>query len=542
MILITILVLLLIYTQLTYSEKPVFKCSADFHNRHNINYLQGYYQKSRTNRGVMFRKAAYPPGATLTINLDGLGKNAANVRKYFDQEVAPYVNLKFSYASSGPNLIVVDTIDGSTCWGARGAIHFGKESGYASNPGVCAHEFLHVLNVQHELQNPNRSFKFIEKNVLQYYKGTFSNAETYKYVLSTFNKNDVYATEFDSKSVMLYSVPKELTDAGVGFSTGQKLSVLDKKLLADIYGTPRNFYRAADDMLFKYNASDTVPIYFENKTCLDRIQTIISSQFQPFIKNITFSYTVGKPDNSTKYIHVKKLIDDVDLELTQKNPGITFIYDDSSSVPKSQEKLYQGTILYKIFNAIQKPASVLCGQSINLTEYDKNIIKTIFAINNKEYMFSGPHYKDGDTVTVFVTTHDKTDVEIKPTQETNQFMSLLKDVINSKLLPNIPSKLTFTYKTQAPNTPKYIYFRLYPEPYFDLSIGQYYGIQSEITLGLNVSNDILSNQILKSCIQCLGTVKSINSIFSYDNMIVYGALIDQLYDADKKWLSTIFGA
>lgn len=232
------------HSTISINSRPVY-CCTDYMNKHDINYLLGYFTpKDPYKRIAVGYKPVIPKGATRTYDLQ-LGGNSEAIKNMVLKLLQPFVNLKFVFASQGQNLCKVTEIAGSTSWGGHTSIQLGKGANYTNNPSVTIHEFCHSLQMQHELQNPNRDIQFVESAVFAYYKqiAGWTEAQTRQYVLNKFPASSVIATEFDKTSIMLYSVPGNLVQGGVGIIQGRELSTLDKRWLSDNYGPPPTVLR-----------------------------------------------------------------------------------------------------------------------------------------------------------------------------------------------------------------------------------------------------------------------------------------------------------
>jgi serralysin len=103
---------------------------------------------------------------------------------------------------------------------------------------VVLHEFGHAIGFVHEHQNPNGNILWDKKKVYAYYKLPPNNWDTptvdqnifYKYSAQQIN-----ATAFDPKSIMLYSIPASLTTNGFSTPENSQLSDSDKAFVNKMY-------------------------------------------------------------------------------------------------------------------------------------------------------------------------------------------------------------------------------------------------------------------------------------------------------------------
>lgn len=103
---------------------------------------------------------------------------------------------------------------------------------------VVVHEFGHALGCIHEHQNPKGGIKWNEAAVYQYFAGPpnyWSKADTYSNVIQKYSIDQLNASTFDPKSIMLYSFPGELIVGGKGTSMNYRLSTRDRSFIKKNY-------------------------------------------------------------------------------------------------------------------------------------------------------------------------------------------------------------------------------------------------------------------------------------------------------------------
>ncbi|MCB0059260.1 MAG: hypothetical protein KDE45_19610, partial [Caldilineaceae bacterium] len=101
------------------------------------------------------------------------------------------------------------------------------------------HEFGHALGLLHEHLSPVADIPWDEEKVIAYYRRTNGWNETYiRSNVLAIPPSDKF-TDFDTLSIMLYPVPRELTKGGYEIPwQNSELSETDKKFIAEIYPFP----------------------------------------------------------------------------------------------------------------------------------------------------------------------------------------------------------------------------------------------------------------------------------------------------------------
>lgn len=107
----------------------------------------------------------------------------------------------------------------------------------SGNKRVVLHEFGHALGLQHEHQNPAHGIQWNAQAVYKYYKDNYdwSKEDVDENVLNKLSKDNTNFTSFDSKSIMLYPIPAQLTTNGYSTSWNTELSATDKSFIASAY-------------------------------------------------------------------------------------------------------------------------------------------------------------------------------------------------------------------------------------------------------------------------------------------------------------------
>ncbi len=102
---------------------------------------------------------------------------------------------------------------------------------------VVVHEFGHALGLIHEHQNPTTNIPWDKEAVYEYYKthSGWNKADVDHNLFTTYSKTETNYSEFDKFSIMVYSIPNELTIGDFEVPWNSKLSETDKKFASIFY-------------------------------------------------------------------------------------------------------------------------------------------------------------------------------------------------------------------------------------------------------------------------------------------------------------------
>ena len=106
--------------------------------------------------------------------------------------------------------------------------------------GTIKHEFGHVLGLCHEHQHPKTKIKWNKNVIYNYYQKHFGwdKKMVDENILHRYTFDQVVGTAYDTKSIMHYDFAAVI--AGKEYHRNNKLSLLDKKFIKEIYG-PRYY-------------------------------------------------------------------------------------------------------------------------------------------------------------------------------------------------------------------------------------------------------------------------------------------------------------
>lgn len=167
----------------------------------------------------------------------------------------PLISVKFEFVPEGGDIrINLDNRDGS--WSLVGIQCRTAPSNEPTmsfgwlDVGTIIHEFCHALGMIHEHQNPvGTGIDWNVQKVFQWASNTqgWDMYTTCSNIIKKYQLDSINGSEYDVKSIMLYSFPGELTNSGVGTTRNIKLSDLDKQWLGKMYppnGGPREITAA----------------------------------------------------------------------------------------------------------------------------------------------------------------------------------------------------------------------------------------------------------------------------------------------------------
>jgi hypothetical protein len=179
-------------------------------------------------------------GSTLRIRfLGGTQQQHDMVRRYAPQW-AQYANLNFDFGNAVDAEIRI-AFEDDGAWSYIGTdakgIHVSQPTmnfGWLDE-AVVLHEFGHAIGLGHEHQNPDGGIKWNEPVVIRDLSGPpnrWDIATIRHNVLNKYSHDQINGTDFDPKSIMLYSFPVEWTLDGFHSEPNLKLSDTDEAFVA----------------------------------------------------------------------------------------------------------------------------------------------------------------------------------------------------------------------------------------------------------------------------------------------------------------------
>ena len=238
------------YEQNTIADQHYWNCFTDVANATDPDYLQNFMRGNwsaelneradgleliPSHRAVGVKQVYYKPGSELKIQITGSDKFKTDVQNVLMTAAQPFVNLKFSFVSSGGNVTIDNNYTGggvTRCLGCQSP----SISISSAQTGLVIHEFGHALGMYHEMKNPNIKLTWIESVLIQMY----GNANFVKtQITSPISASQVNATAFDKNSVMIYPLPATTNKEGIAMAGINKYTDLDRQWLAQTYGQPQ---------------------------------------------------------------------------------------------------------------------------------------------------------------------------------------------------------------------------------------------------------------------------------------------------------------
>jgi serralysin len=207
-------------------------------------------------RMALITSKKWGSGVTLRCRfLDGTLRMRRKVEEIAHQW-EQHAKLRFKFVTSGSAEIRVSFFADSGSWSAVGrdalnrayfpthqpTMNYGwlrDNTGDEEYSRVVLHEFGHAIGCVHEHQSPKFNRKWNEKAVLKYFSGPpnfWSPDDINHNVLAKYSPQGISATEFDPKSIMLYSFDGKLFADGLGpTNSNTKLSPRDITMIKSMY-------------------------------------------------------------------------------------------------------------------------------------------------------------------------------------------------------------------------------------------------------------------------------------------------------------------
>lgn len=187
-------------------------------------------------------------GRALRVKLlNGSDKIKAKIRQYANLWTL-YANITFDFVDSGDAEIRVnvDASNGSWSYVGTGNLSIPQDQptmnyGWLTDntteqefSRVIVHEFGHALGCIHEHQSPDAGIPWNKEAVYKYYE-PWERATVDNNIFRLYSRDSTQFSDFDTGSIMLYAIPKELTTNGFSVEWNTQLSDGDKAFIAITY-------------------------------------------------------------------------------------------------------------------------------------------------------------------------------------------------------------------------------------------------------------------------------------------------------------------
>jgi hypothetical protein len=207
-------------------------------------------ESGRRTRAISPRGKVWPNGSTLKIAFMGGNASQHDTVKRFAPQWTEHANLGFEFIDV-PDADIRIAFEDDGAWSyigtdAKGIPFFQPTMNYGwLDEGVVLHEFGHAIGLAHEHSNPEGGIDWNDEAVIRELSGppNFWDEATVRHnVLHKYTHDQIHGTDFDSKSIMLYSFPAEWTTDGFHTEPNEILSEIDKAFIAgrEMYPRERN--------------------------------------------------------------------------------------------------------------------------------------------------------------------------------------------------------------------------------------------------------------------------------------------------------------
>lgn len=186
------------------------------------------------------------------IDDDSRKKDARELFKAYSKVWLAYANLKFIYLEDnreccdGKQVIAVTFHNdngfphGSALMNNNSTVHLYNvfSSNQLNTQYVILHELGHALGLEHELKSPNCPITW---------KDSYAQSASDQ-IVGKYDSSECYATEFDAKSIMCYSVNGNDNEEGINIPRNYNLSQTDKETIANMYSSVHPLYGKTVDL------------------------------------------------------------------------------------------------------------------------------------------------------------------------------------------------------------------------------------------------------------------------------------------------------
>ena len=212
-------------------------------------------EESEKFRLALTTKKKWKPGRTLRVRfLDGDPVVHRKIEAYARQWTQ-YANIKLDFGSDSNAEIRISCKLNGRSWSALGTdalsrsknsptMNYGwltRKSSEANYSRVVLHEFGHALGCIHEHQHPKAKIPWNKEAVYRHFaKQDWSRKDVDRNVLRPRSSKSTQFSQFDTKSIMIYSIPNKLTIGNYEVGWNRELSETDKQFIRQAYPSTNN--------------------------------------------------------------------------------------------------------------------------------------------------------------------------------------------------------------------------------------------------------------------------------------------------------------
>ncbi|WP_412850770.1 M12 family metallopeptidase [Chryseobacterium sp. PMSZPI] len=216
-------------------------------------YLPGEeYNPGAASKGAVIKNQKWPNGSVITVGFMGGSDKVRSKVMQYAQEWSKYANITFKVIPTVTAAQIRISFDkqGSYSYIGISALNrlsnqetmnfgwFNDSTTDTEFSRTATHEFGHALGMIHEHQNPVASIPWDKPKVYAYYAGApnyWTKAQVDSNLFAKYSTTQTQYSAYDPKSIMHYSISKDLTTNGFSVGSNTVLSDTDKQFIATVY-------------------------------------------------------------------------------------------------------------------------------------------------------------------------------------------------------------------------------------------------------------------------------------------------------------------